>query len=384
MGFEFYHKTKIISGNGSIACIGEEVKNSGYNKVFIVTDAFIGNSDVLKKIKTSLEEKEISYIVFDEVLPNPIDSECVRVAQMIKESGADAVIGVGGGSSMDQAKAAAALVTNGGTCKDWDGIFLEQKMHPVICIPTSAGTGSEVTFVAVITDPERKFKMSVFDPEKLIPETAILDPELTLSLPPLMTAATGVDALTHAIEAYTSKLSNELTDGIAIRAMEIIIENLEKAVHSGDDIDARENMLIGSMMAGMAFINSNVGAVHAISETIGAWYGVPHGIANSIFLPHVMRYNISSNIEKYAKIAMILGVDTNGKTKEEISGAGVEKILELNKFVNIPSLRELQVLSEDDFEGIAIASAKNPLSLDNSREIGEEGYIEILKKAYAI
>lgn len=384
MSYEFYHATKIICEPGAISRTGEALTSMNFKNVLVVTDSFLAKSNMFSKLAKSLESHNITYTVFDDVKPNPIDSECVKVAELGKSLEVDAIIGLGGGSPMDQAKAAAALITNGGTCKDWDGLPLEKNMLPVICIPTTAGTGSEVTFVAVITDPDRKFKMSVFDPEKLRPTLAILDPELTLDLPSNITAFTGVDALTHAIEAYTCKLANPITDAIAINAIKLIMANIYEAVANGSNLEARSNMMTASMMGGMAFINSNVGAVHAISETVGAWYHTPHGIANSIFLPHVFKYNIVANPEKHAYIAKLLGVNIDGKTFEEAAMLGVDALLALNEKVKIPKLKDMDYMKKENFESIAETSAENLLSADNCRDIDKSGYMQVLNDAYSV
>lgn len=379
---QFFHATKVVFGAGTVGSVGEEAALLGASKVLIVTDGFLAKSSILEKVKDSLESANIQYAIYSHVKPNPRDGDCVIAAELAKKEKADIIIGLGGGSSMDQAKATAALVTNGGTCKDWDGIDLEKKMLPVICIPTTAGTGSEVTFVAVITDTERHFKMSVFDPLKLVPSVAIADPELTLTLPSSLTASTGIDAITHAIEAYTCKVSQPITDGLALQAIKLLSQNIVAAVEDGSNLETRSNMMIGSLMAGIAFINANVGAVHAISETIGGWYDTPHGIGNSIFLPYVMEYNLEGNEEKFADVAIALGIESTGKTKKDLAEAAVGKIKALNDMVKIPKLKDLGYIKEENFEAIAETSAANLLSQDNAREITKEGYLNILKKAF--
>lgn len=379
---EFFHATKIISGAGTIGRVGEEAALLGAKKVLIVTDGFLVQSPAMDKIKKSLEAAGIAYYIYKDVRPNPRDEDCVASAELAKNMDVQVIIGFGGGSSMDQCKATAALVTNGGTCKDWDGIPLKEYKLPIICIPTTSGTGSEVTFVAVITDPERKFKMSLFDPEKLVPDVAIADPMLTLTLPASLTASTGVDALTHAIEAYTCKVSQPITDAIALYAIELISKNLIAAVENGTDLKARENMMMGSVMAGIAFINSNVGAVHAISETIGGWYDTPHGVCNSIFLPYVMEYNLPAAEERLAIVAERMGVDPEGKTRRETALEGIRFVKSLSKAAKIPKLKDFDYIKEENFKEIAETSAKNMLSNDNAREIGMEGYLKVLAAAY--
>lgn len=382
-GREFYHATKVVSGAGSVWRLGNEAEALGAKRVLIVTDSYMAGSETMAKVKASLTEAGVDHVIYQDVRPNPRDEDCVSSAAFAKEQKVDAIIGLGGGSSMDQSKATAALVTNGGICRDWDGKDLKANMLPVICIPTTSGTGSEVTFVAVITDSERKYKMSMFDPIRLVPKVAITDPELTLSLPPALTASTGIDALTHAIEAYTCRVSQPITDAIALYAIEQIRKNLLAAVKDGGNLVARENMMAGSTMAGIAFINANVGAVHAISETIGAWYDTPHGVCNSIFLPYIFEYNIEADVEKHAIVAERLGVDPKGKTRREVALEGVKAIKELSNAVKIPKLKDLDYIAKENFMAIAKTSAKNLLSNDNAREIDAAGYMEVLKAAYA-
>ena len=379
---EFFHATKVVSGAGTVSMVGDEAAGLGAGKVLIITDSFLASSPIYKKVTDSLEAAGVEYVTYKDVRPNPRTTDCDFTCELAKKENVDAIIGLGGGSSMDQAKATAALVTNGGKCVDWDYKDLDEYMLPVICIPTTAGTGSEVTFVAVITDEEKKYKMSVMDVIKLRPSVAIADPELLLSLPPALTASTGVDALTHAIEAYTCKVSQPITDALALHAIELISSSIVEAVENGSNLEARTNMLNGSLMAGAAFINSNVGAVHAISETIGAWYDTPHGVGNSIFLPYIMEYNVPANPEKFARIATILGVDPAGKTDEEVAMEGVEKVKELNARVKIPKLKDLDYIKEEYFKEIADCSASNPLSDDNAREIDAEGYLQVIYEAY--
>ena len=379
---EFFHATKVISGAGSVSMTGEEAVRLGAKKALIITDSFLAASPICGKVTDSLKEAGIPYIIYDKVRPNPRTTDCDETCELAKAEQVDLLIGLGGGSSMDQAKTTAALVTNGGKCVEWDYVEIPHKMLPTICIPTTAGTGSEVTFCAVITDEEKKYKMTVMDLYNLRPDVAIADPELLLSLPPSLTASTGVDALTHAIEAYTCKVSQPITDALALHAISLIGKYLVTAVENGGDLEARTGMLNASLMAGAAFINSNVGAVHAISETIGAWYDTPHGVANSIFLPYIMEYNIPACPDRFARIAVQLGIDPAGKTTEELAYAAVEYVKELNRKVKIPRLKELEYIKEENFDAIAQRSAENPLSDDNAREIGKEGYLEALQKAY--
>lgn len=378
----FYHSTNVVFGNGSIQILGKKVKKLGICKVLIVTDPFIAQTSALDKAVSSLKKHGIDYCIFDKVKSDPDDDACLKGLDIARKEKVEGIIAIGGGSSMDQGKAIAALYTNGGTCQDWHQKKLNGPMLPTICIPTTAGTGSEVTYVAVITNTKKQFKMSIGDSENLVPVLAIDDPELTLSLPPLLTAATGMDALTHAIEAYTCKASQPVTDALALYVIETIGINIENAVKNGEDLQAREAMLSAATIAGMAFINANVGSVHALSETIGALYHTPHGIANAIFLPHVMKFNISGNEKKFAEIAKRLGIDSENRQPDETAVKGVEKILQMSERMKMPKLKDLNYIHQEDFSKIAALSANNDLSQDNARPITAEDYLNIINQAF--
>jgi alcohol dehydrogenase len=286
---------------------------------------------------------------------------------------------------MDTAKAANVLMTNSGTVEEWaDKGFFNNDVLPLICVPTTAGTGSEVTYEAVITLSKTSTKVSVVDGARLAPKVALIDPELTLTVPPLVTASTGMDALTHAIEAYTCSYSNPISDGLALYAIETIAENIIKATENGSNLKAREEMIIGSLMAGMAFTNSFLGAVHSLSERIGGFYDTPHGIANSIFLPFVTEYNLSSNYSKHAKVAKCLGLDISQRTDEEASKMAVEKIFEMNEILGIPKFKEIKGVNPDDFPAIAESCVTHICTVGNPTLIGRDEYLDILVKAYAL
>ena len=260
---------------------------------------------------------------------------------------------------------------------------LKKNILPLICIPSTSGTGAEVTWCAVITDTKRQYKMTVGDPIHMIPTLAICDPEITVGLPKSLTASCGVDALTHCIEAYTVQLHQPITDALALKGISMIAENLEKAYHNGEDREARRNMMIASTIGGMAFISSNVGAVHAFAETVGAWFDTPHGVANSLFLPYIMEFNIPACPERFADIANALGIKRDeNMSDEQYAQKAVEYVKDLNKKLNIPTIKDIQGISEENFDAIAERSANNVLSNDNARAITKEDYLELLKKAY--
>ncbi|OFI49351.1 hypothetical protein BG261_01855 [Floricoccus tropicus] len=380
--FNFNHQTRIISGAGSLGEVGTQAKSLGATKALIVSDPFFKDSKTIDFIIDCLKKEEISSFTYTKVQPNPRDYDCEEGAEIAKEQGIDIIIGLGGGSALDEAKAIAALVSNGGKCSDWDFTDLDKPMLANICIPTTAGTGAEVTFCAVLDDTDRHFKMAMFDSINLIPTIAILDPELTITLPQSATAGPGMDVMTHAIEAYTVKVHNPISDSLALSAIKLVKKYLPIAFTNPTNIEAREKMLIASSMAGMAFINSNVGAVHAMSETIGAKYDLPHGLLNALLLTPVIEYSLDAEIERYADIAVALGVDPDGKNSSQVAEEGLKVLREFTKQFNFPNLEKLDKFGQDDFDSLAEKALINDLTADNAKELTKKGYIEILEKAY--
>jgi len=381
--FALDHSTKIRFAPGMVAKTGEMAKSFG-NKAFVVCDSGVVKAGIIDKVKSSLEEAGVEYLIYDKVLPNPRDTHCAEAAGIAAKFSADVILGVGGGSAMDSAKAVNVLVTQGGTCAEH---AVKRKFNnpllPVICIPTTSGTGSEVTFEAVITAQELGRKVSISDGSKLAPKIAIMDPELTLTVPPLITASTGMDALTHAIEAYTCKYAQPISDGLARYAIEKIAGSIETATKDGNNLQARIDMMVGSLMAGMAFTNSFLGAVHSFSERLGGFYDIPHGIANAIFLPYVTEYNMSADWEKHAVVAKCLGIETCGLTDEEAARRGVARLFELNDILGIPKFSEIQKVDPSDFDAIADLCVTHPCGFKaNPRSIEKQDYIDIFNMAY--
>jgi len=355
-------------------------------RALIISDKGIQKAGIVDLVKASLEASDIPYAVYDDVLPNPRDTNCEQAALLGKEFDADVILGVGGGSAMDTAKAVNVLITNGGDCESHAvSRKFDKPLLPVICIPTTSGTGSEVTFEAVITATKLGRKVSISDGAKLAPALAIMDPNLTTSVPPLVTASTGMDALTHAVEAYTCLYAQPISDALAIYAMQKIGRSIVTATKEGSNISAREDMMLGSLMAGMAFANSFLGAVHAFSERLGGFYDIPHGIANSIFLPFVTEFNLSADYEKHAIVAKCLGVDTVGLTDEEASKEGVKKLFELNETLQMPKFKELKVVNPKDFPKIAELCNTHVCGYKaNPREITTQDYVDLFHLAYAL
>ena len=380
--FDVNHSTRICFGPGRVRDTGYETLKYG-DRALIVCDPGVVKAGIVEKVIDSLKESKIKYVLYDKVMPNPRDTGCNEAAAMGIEFKANVILGVGGGSAMDTAKAAGVLMTNGGDCETWAKVRkLDRPLLPVLCIPTTSGTGSEVTYEAVITVSRTSTKVSISDGPKMAPKTAIMDPELTLTVPALITASTGMDALTHAIEAFTCTYSHPISDGLAIYAMEKIASSIVTATKDGLNIKARTDMMVGSIMAGMAFTNSFLGAVHSLSERIGGFYDTPHGIANSIFLPFVTRYNISADPEKHAIIAKCLGINKNGLSQLEASQLAVEKLFKMNEELGIPKFRQVKNVNPDDFEKIAESCVTHGCTKANPRKIDKEGFLMLLNEAF--
>lgn len=344
MNFNFLIPTSIQVGAGSSASVGDMYKRKGVKKVFIITDKGVIKAGILNNIIEVLKDSYISVEIYDEVLPNPHAESIMKGTKRLKESGAEEVLAIGGGSSIDTAKGVATMICNEGNILDYEGVGLvkRQGMNLTV-IPTTAGTGSEVTASTIVTDTKTQFKAAIISPY-LYPEKAILDADLILQLPQEITAATGMDALTHAIESYTSKTANPISQALAIQAIKMISKNLKDSYFIGTDIESRENMLVASLLAGAAFSQSRLGNVHAISHTFGGVFNIPHGIANATLLPFVMKYNLPACTEKMADIAEALGENTNGMTKQEAGERAIEAVIKLNQSLHIPNnIREIGV-----------------------------------------
>jgi len=329
--FSFKLPTEIFYGIGTRYQTGKKVKEFGANRVMIVTDRGVSGSNLLEDIVSSLSKESIEYLIFDEVIPNSNSDIVKKGRDMAKESRTDLVIGVGGGSSIDSAKAIAMLLTNPGDLEDYVGVGkVKEKPKPIIAIPTTAGTGSEVTIFSVITDSKTKMKTAIGS-YLITPYLALLDPELTITLPPSITAATGLDALTHAIECYVATSTQPISEALCLRAIKLISRNLRNAFANGKNLQARDGMLMGSLLAGMALNPTRLGICHALAMPLGSHpFYIPHGLANAIVLPEVIGFNVISSVKKYAIIAKILGdKDPEGSLLEKAHYArvAVEELL---------------------------------------------------------
>ena len=347
LSFSLYQPTRVVFGDGVISELAIECKRLGVERAMIVTDSFLREkTDVVARAEKALGGRLAG--VFEGVIPDTGVEVIDAGAAFARAHGADGLISVGGGSAIDTAKGMAIVLTEGGSIRDHQGSMrLQRRQTPHLAVPTTAGTGSEVTSYIVVKDQARHEKMHFME-ERVIPDAALLDPSVTLGLPAKLTAATGADALTHAIEAYTALNSNPITDAQALGAIRLIGESLARAVAHGDDKAARGQMLIAANLAGMAFNAAGVGLVHAMAHVIGARHNVHHGTANAICLPHVMRWNNDELSARYREVALALGVDVRGLGDEAAGLAAASRVAQLLAEVGLPShLREVGVPESD-------------------------------------
>jgi alcohol dehydrogenase len=335
---------KTVFGPGAVGQIGLECKNVGATRALLVIDKQLSDSEIGSKVRESLKRNRIRTAVFAEVTPEPDPGLADAGAGIARDEKVHCVVGVGGGSTLDVAKAVAALARNEGKAMDYIGLGLVKKRGlPSIMVPTTAGTGSEVTFTSVFTMRSTKTKGGINSPF-LYPHTAILDPELTLGLPPNVSASTGMDALTHAIESYTSLQAHFMSEPVSLKAIEVIGANLRGAVFDGGRYAFREGMLKGSYMAGLGLAMAGVGAVHALAYPLGAFFDIPHGMANSVMLPYVLDYNYPGSVEKFAQIALAMNQGTPDMMDRELASRAVKGVFELSADLGIPrTLKELNV-----------------------------------------
>ncbi|CAH8192022.1 L-threonine dehydrogenase [Vibrio aestuarianus] len=377
----FYIPAINLMGPGCLADAVTAITAHGYSKALIVTDQILNKIGVVAKVTALLQASGVDFVVFDQTKPNPTVNNVKSGLAILTEAKCDCVISLGGGSPHDCAKGIALLAANGGEIKDYEGVDRSAKPQlPLISINTTAGTASEMTRFCIITDEERQIKMAIVD-KHVTPTMSVNDPELMLAKPASLTAATGMDALTHAIEAYVSIAATPITDAVAIKAIEMIQANLRQAVNNGDDIVARDNMAYAQFMAGMAFNNASLGYVHAIAHQLGGYYDLPHGVCNAILLPHVQVYNSSIAAHRLADVAKALGVNTLGLSQNEAAFAAIESIRQLAADVAIPSgLAQLGV-KEEDFAVLADNALKDACGFTNPKQATHEEIITILAAA---
>ncbi|EKK9985835.1 L-threonine dehydrogenase [Vibrio vulnificus] len=381
MASAFFIPTVNLMGAGCLKDAADSIKAQGFTKGLIVTDKILNQIGVVKQVQDLLSERSVSAVVFDGTQPNPTISNVNAGLELLKQNDCDFVISLGGGSPHDCAKGIALVASNGGTIADYEGVDKSAKpMLPLIAINTTAGTASEMTRFCIITDEARHIKMAIVD-KHTTPLISVNDPELMLAKPASLTAATGMDALTHAVEAYVSIAATPITDAVAIKAIELIQAHLRTAVAHGEDIEAREQMAYAQFMAGMAFNNASLGYVHAMAHQLGGFYDLPHGVCNAILLPHVQRYNAQVCPERLRDVAKAMGVNVEGMSAEQGADAAIEAIVQLAKDVGIPTgIRELGAKLED-IPTLADNALKDACGFTNPKQATHEEISAIFEAA---
>ena len=380
--FGFFIPTVTLMGIGAHKEISSQITTLGAKKPLIVTDKGITGAGITEKIVNMVkEELGVTCPVYDDTIPNPTDKNVHDGLEVYKKNGCDSIISLGGGSPHDCGKGIGILATNGGKIHDYEGVNKSAKnMPPFIAVNTTAGTASEMTRFCIITDLSRKVKMAIVD-WRVTPTVAINDPLLMAGMPPGLTAATGMDALTHAVEAYVSTAATPVTDACALKAITLVANNLRAAVANGADMAARDQMAYAEYLAGMAFNNASLGHVHAMAHQLGGFYDLPHGVCNAILLPHVSKFNLIAKMERFGDIARAMGENTDGLSTRAAADVALESIKTLSKDVGIPSgLTELGV-KEQDLKIMAENAQKDACGLTNPRCPTLEDVIQIYKNA---
>ncbi|SDK04435.1 MULTISPECIES: iron-containing alcohol dehydrogenase [unclassified Paenibacillus] len=369
-----------LMGRGCLHEAGKMIENMGIRKALVVTDRRLISSGVAEQVLSILRKSGLDYVVYDEVQPNPTCQNVHDGLQVFQDHGCDAIISIGGGSPQDAAKGIGIVATNGGHIRDYEGLHQSKhKSVPLVAINTTAGTSSEVTMNYVITDEERKVKMVMVDRNSLV-DLSVNDPELMLSKPASLTAATGMDALTHAVEAMVTPGGFTVTSATAAAAVELIFEYLPRAVRDGSDLEAREHMTYACFLGGIAFNNAGLGYVHAMAHQLGGVYDLPHGVCNAMLLPYVEELNAKHVPGKFRHIAKAIGMDVKGKRDEECSEYVIEAIRQLSKEVGIPEkLSELGV-KDPDVELLADNAMKDACAPGNPYQPSRDEVMELFRK----
>lgn len=378
----FFIPTVNLMGAGCLTDAVDAIQSKGFKKGLIVSDAVLNKIGVVQDVAELLSARDLATVVYDGTHPNPTVTNVNEGLAILQDNQCDFVISLGGGSPHDCAKGIALLASNGGEIGDYEGIDQSPKpMLPLIAINTTAGTASEMTRFCIITDEERHIKMAIVD-KHTTPLISVNDPKLMLAKPASLTAATGMDALTHAIEAYVSTAATPITDAVAIKAIEMIQANLRQAVKHGQDLDAREAMAYAQFMAGMAFNNASLGYVHAMAHQLGGFYNLPHGVCNAVLLPHVQRYNASVSADRLRDVAKAMGVNVAHLNAEQGADAAISAIVALSTEIGIPSgLAELGAKVED-VPILASNALQDACAVTNPRQGTHEEVCAIFQAAF--
>ncbi len=383
----FFIPCTTLVGCGAASEIPFRLKQLHGTKPLIVTDKGMVQTGILGQIEEILKQDGMSYAIYDETVPNPTDKNVNDAIESYKKNACDSLITLGGGSSHDCGKGVGFIIANGGKIQDYEGVDKSTKVFPpYVAVNTTAGTASEMTRFCIITDTSRKVKMAIVD-WRCTPNVAIDDPILMKNMPPSLTAATGMDALTHAIEAYVSTASTHMTDACAEKSIELINRFLRRAVANGDDMEARDGMCHAQYLAGMAFNNASLGYVHAMAHQLGGFYNLPHGECNAVLLPHVCQYNLISHRRRFSKIARLLGEHTSNMSATDAANKAIAAISLLSQEVGIPAnLTELgkrygKDVSEKDFPTMTENAQKDACALTNPRKMRADDVLAIFKAA---
>jgi alcohol dehydrogenase len=382
MAYKFYMPTLSLLGAGALEDTIKEIKDMALKKALIVTDKVLVSVGLVTKLTLLLEDNAINYVIYDETQPNPTVQNVEDGEKILHQENCDFVISFGGGSPHDCAKGIALVGANGGSIKDYEGVNQSKKPQvPLIAINTTAGTASEMTIFCIITDEQRHVKMAIVD-KNTCPIIAVNDPNLMMDMPKSLTAATGMDALTHAIEAYVSTAATPVTDACALQAVKIISKHLKTAVIDGQNEEARSQMAYAEFLAGMAFNNASLGYVHAMAHQLGGFYDLPHGVCNAILLPHVQSFNKKVASRQLKELAEAMGGDITNLSDDEGADLLLDIIKKLSTSIDIPSgLRDLEV-KEEDFSTLADNALKDACSLTNPVQGTKEDVIQIFKNAF--
>lgn len=368
-------------GSGCLEDAAKTMKEHGLRQALIVTDKVLNSIGVVAQVQQLLAAQEIESCVYDGTHPNPTTANVKQGLLLLHEYHCDCVISLGGGSPHDCAKGIALVAANGGEIKDYEGVDRSAKPQlPMVAINTTAGTASEMTRFCIITDETRHIKMAIVD-KHVTPIISVNDPNLMAGMPKGLTAATGMDALTHAIEAYVSTAANPITDACALKAVTMIAESLRDAVTNGQNMQARENMAYAQFLAGMAFNNASLGYVHAMAHQLGGFYDLPHGVCNAVLLPHVQTFNATAAASRLKDVAAAMGVNVTGQSDRQGAALCIDAIRQLAKDVGIPAgLSELKV-KEEDFATLAANALKDACGFTNPIKASHEQIVAIFKAA---
>lgn len=378
----FHIPTKVVRGIGAVEQLGEEAKALGAKRALVVTDKNLVEAGLIEKVEEPLKSAGIKVVVFDEGIPDPTVKLMEKGAGIISKGNFGVIIGVGGGSNIDAAKGMAVLASNPGSICDYEGSdkFANPPM-PLIAIPTTAGTGSEVTYASVVTDTERDYKFVVWS-SLIPPRVAILDPQMPATGPAMVRISAGMDALTHAAESYVSKNANPYSESLALSAIKLISENLRMSIADANNAEAMANMQLAANMAGMAFTNTRLGIVHAIALPPSALFHVPHGIANAILLPYGMEFNLIGNPKKFADIACAMGEYVDGLTVMEAATLAVDAVRELAADIGAPQTLESVGVTKDAIPKMAEDGMKSGHLAVNPRQVTIEDVVKIFEEAF--